>query len=540
MDEGYMLMGFGIKYIDECVKMVETLKMFDNKRPVALLTHEIDRIYIENNINIFNDIIYIDVNDIKDENTHNSFCVKPRIHMSKYMPYNKIIALDSDIICLYNPQNAWDFFNNTNEPFMCSGYNYEECWHWGKVNNIIKILGKQIPSIHGGVLYFNKKNQYFDTFYKYCIDALHNYDNYGCVRLFRGGMTDEVIFSIAMAKLNILPLHYINFPIVSFNLPNTINLPCYIHSREGENYNTHIKTNSPIIFNHLFFHETSCSEERKNKLELWYNDLHNNITLTNKMISITALYDISRPDRDFSFYLNYIKDLLKFKLPLVIFCNNITYQNLKIIERPYYTRFIIKEIEDLEFYRKYYKDIYKNINNINFINTVKEYGRIETINSNYNIIQYSKFYFIEEVKKIINSKYYIWLDAGVSRFFDKIPERIFPNYEKLSNKIIIQTFKESEIKEKFNCNFKEALDKINLFDECTNSRYLIIGTTIIVPKDYVEKLKNNIIIQFNKMLEIGFLNNEQVAIEFCVKENPEMFDIKINKSDNWYNMFEYI
>ena len=540
MDEGYMLMGFGIKYIDECVKMIETLKIFDNKRPVALLTYENDRIYIENNITIFNDIIYIDENDIKDENNHNSFCVKPRIHMPKYIPYNKIISLDSDIICLYDPQNAWDFFNNTNKPFMCSGYDYEECWHWGKVNNIIKILGKQIPSIHGGVLYFNKKHYQFDTFYKYCIDALNNYDNYGCVRLFRGGMTDEVIFSIAMAKLDILPLHYINYPIVSFNLPNTINIPCYIHSREGENYNTYIKINYPTIFNHLFFHEKSCSEERRNKLELWYNDLHNNITLSNKMIAVTALYDISRKDREFSFYLNNIKDLLKFKLPLVIFCNNITYQNLKIIERSYYTRFIIKEIEDLEFYIKYYKDIYKNINNINFINNIKEYGRIETINPNYNIIQYSKFYFIEEVKKIINSKYYIWFDAGVSRFFDKIPERIFPNYEKLSNKIIVQSFKESEIKEKFNCNYKEALNKINLIDECKNSRYLIIGTTIIIPKDYVEKLKNNINIQFNKMLEIGFLNNEQVAIEFCVKENPEMFDVKINKSDNWYNMLEYI
>ena len=42
------------------------------------------------------------------------------------------------------------------------------------------------------------------------------------------------------------------------------------------------------------------------------------------------------------------------------------------------------------------------------------------------------------------------------------------------------------------------------------------------------------------MLEFGFLNNEQIAIEFCFKENPEMFDVKINKSDNWYNMLEYI
>jgi len=262
--------------------------------------------------------------------------------------------------------------------------------------------------------------------------------------------------------------------------------------------------------------------------------------LLNEMVAITALYDISRKDRDFNFYLNYIKDLLKFKLPLVIFCNNITYKKIKHVDRPYYTKFIIKELEDLEFYKKYYNKIYNNINNPNFINNVKDYGRIETINAKYNVIQYSKFDFLEEVKNIIKSKYYIWLDSGVSRFFDKIPDRVFPNYNLFSNKIIIQTFKESEIKEKFNCNYEDAINKINLIEESKNSRYLIIGTTIIVPKDYVEKLKYNINIQFNKMLEFGFLNNEQIAIEFCFKENPEMFDVKINKSDNWYNMLEYI
>ena len=31
MTEGYFLMGFGTKYIDECIKMVETLKVFDQK-----------------------------------------------------------------------------------------------------------------------------------------------------------------------------------------------------------------------------------------------------------------------------------------------------------------------------------------------------------------------------------------------------------------------------------------------------------------------------------------------------------------------------
>ena len=156
MSEGYLLMGFGIKYINECIKMVETLKCFDSIRPISLLTHDDDKLYLKN-IKIFDKIIYVDKYDIIDDNPHNSFCIKPRIHMPKYMPYDKIISLDSDIICIYNPQHAWDFFNSTDMPFMCCGYDYEKCWHWNNVDKICKIINKKIPSIHGGVLYFNKK-----------------------------------------------------------------------------------------------------------------------------------------------------------------------------------------------------------------------------------------------------------------------------------------------------------------------------------------------------------------------------------------------
>jgi hypothetical protein len=72
------------------------------------------------------------------------------------------------------------------------------------------------------------------------------------------------------------------------------------------------------------------------------------------------------------------------------------------------------------------------------------------------------------------------------------------------------------------------------------SRYLIIGTTFVVPHKNVNWLKKNINQKFNEMLDFGFLNNEQVALEFVVKENIHKFDVKINNSNNWYNFMEYI
>ena len=84
------------------------------------------------------------------------------------------------------------------------------------------------------------------------------------------------------------------------------------------------------------------------------------------------------------------------------------------------------------------------------------------------------------------------------------------------------------------------LNVINLENECKMSRYLIIGTTFVVPNKSVEWLRTKINEKYQVMLTCGYLNNEQIAIEFAVKENLDMFDVKINNSDNWYNMMEYI
>ena len=88
--------------------------------------------------------------------------------------------------------------------------------------------------------------------------------------------------------------------------------------------------------------------------------------------------------------------------------------------------------------------------------------------------------------------------------------------------------------------FLDVLNNIELEEECNKSRYLIIGTTIVVPKDYVDWLKEKILIYYKLMIKYGFINNEQVALEFAVKDNLDYFDIKLNNSNNWYNLMNYI
>jgi hypothetical protein len=117
-----------------------------------------------------------------------------------------------------------------------------------------------LPSIHGGVLYFNKAAPDAKMFFETCENALLEYDDLGCKRMFRGGMTDEIIFSIAMARHEYRPLDYVEHPIVSFDLPSDTVLPCYYHTRNGQRQETYQRTRFPVIFNHVFFHEDRSRE----------------------------------------------------------------------------------------------------------------------------------------------------------------------------------------------------------------------------------------------------------------------------------------
>ena len=274
--EGYIFMGFGKKYVDECKMCAEMVHSWDKKRPKALLTSTKDYEYAKQ-FDIFDDVVTIDFEKesyLKDEkNPHNLYCVIPRVLMPKYMPYDKVLALDSDIACISDPERIWSYLNERDNCFDCCGYDYESDWHWGKVQAIVDNLGKEIPSIHGGVLFFNKTKDNFNKYYKDCLEILEKYTEYKCLNMFRGGMTDEVIFSIAMAKQNLLPMNYVKFPVVSFNIPYGTQLPCNFHTRNGAKRDTWVKCASPIIFNHIFFHEGNNQEYYR-----WFLNFHDYIT----------------------------------------------------------------------------------------------------------------------------------------------------------------------------------------------------------------------------------------------------------------------
>jgi hypothetical protein len=274
--EGYIFMGFGKRYVDECRFAVDMLNVFDKTRPKAILTNTVDEEYARS-LGVFDDIVVIDFEQepllAKEENPHNLYCVIPRILMPKYLPYDKTLALDSDIVTMSDPSHVWEFLNSKDQAFVCCGYEYEQDWHWAKIDEVIEKLGTTVPSIHGGVLCFDMAHSGMKQFAADCIEICENYDEYGCHRLFRGGMTDEVIFAIAMAKQDYKPLHYVDYPIVSFNLPPSVPVPFNFHTRNGLDPNTYEPTKVPTVFNHIFFHEGNNMQ-----LLQWYIGFYQRIT----------------------------------------------------------------------------------------------------------------------------------------------------------------------------------------------------------------------------------------------------------------------
>ena len=59
MTEGYIFMGFGKRYVDECRFAVDMMNVFDKDRPKAILTNTKDEEYAKS-LGVFDDVVVID------------------------------------------------------------------------------------------------------------------------------------------------------------------------------------------------------------------------------------------------------------------------------------------------------------------------------------------------------------------------------------------------------------------------------------------------------------------------------------------------
>jgi hypothetical protein len=249
VNQGYFLIALGKQYIDECVKLVETIRKQGDARPVALLIHPEDGLYASEK-NMFQDFVQFLPNDDlwkANETGFEKYCLYPRINFEKYLPYEENIIVDSDVLCQYNPDELWNYLSNQSLPIRMLGRKNDPNWHWGSIGEVSNAYGKNVPHVHGGFFYL-RKNSFLEQFFDYCKDVFYRYDEFKCKRAFRGGRVDEIIFAISHANFNMDPVEFDDVPAMTFNYTPDISIPSKLQTEGGQN----VELKDYIPFVHMF------------------------------------------------------------------------------------------------------------------------------------------------------------------------------------------------------------------------------------------------------------------------------------------------
>lgn len=260
----------------------------------------------------------------------------------------------------------------------------------------------------------------------------------------------------------------------------------------------------------------------------------------NQVTLVTAFFDIQRETkgdgRSYKDYMSWMKETLKLNVPMVIYCAQDTYDNIKDVRINYPTKFIIKpDITHISFYK--YLDRMKEIHNsIEYKLNVKNPERLECYLAEYVIINHGKLDYLLHAAEnnYFDSKFFMWFDAGGSRFFHPSHDLSKPwpvNINKLHP-------------EKFNCQMMKQspeLIKNNSIDKLMYESFpLVTGTLLGGTKDVIIKIFILSIKYFEYMLEKNCVALEQTTFGLIYKEKPDLINPFLNVTPHHLPYLHYL
>lgn len=247
----------------------------------------------------------------------------------------------------------------------------------------------------------------------------------------------------------------------------------------------------------------------------------NNVTI------VSALFNIRREGMDgrkWEEYLEWFDITLKLKCPMYLFVTEEVREFVEERRLSIPTEIVVQTVEDIPYY--YLKDTIQDIlDSPEYSKKMMDTQRIECNHSMYPIIQYSKFPWL--VKSIeenpFNTDFFFWMDAGSSRFFGDFDlSNQFPSSEAIE---ALESMGESFLVQE-NCDFypdlfqSKELSKDYFYD----NRSYVLGTMFGGHKNAIPKVSELIEKIFvEEMIENGSVNNEQIALGYLIKKNPDIF-----------------
>jgi hypothetical protein len=248
---------------------------------------------------------------------------------------------------------------------------------------------------------------------------------------------------------------------------------------------------------------------------------------------VTSLYDIGRSKLDgrtWNEYLEWFSKTLKLKSPMVVFVDKSLVEFVKENRNGISTKIIEEPIEKIPYY--YLKDKMDTvIESEDYKTKIFDSNRIECKSSLYNIIQYSKFGWLDRAsdENYFNSEYFLWVDAGLSRFFYDI--NLNNPYPGENAKQSLMDIKDSILIQVFLSYYPDLVNSKELSkDYLKDNRSYIMGGMFGAGRESIKKFRSIIDNILEEMLSENLINNEQIALGYLYKKYPDLFVEFFNES----------
>lgn len=244
---------------------------------------------------------------------------------------------------------------------------------------------------------------------------------------------------------------------------------------------------------------------------------------------VSSLFNIQREGMDgrtWEEYLKWFDITLRLKCPMVLFITEDVREFVEERRKSIPTEIIVQSIEEIPYY--YLRDrIDAVIASDEYKEKILDPDRIECQHSMYSIVQYSKFKWLLQAieENPFNSKFFFWMDAGASRFFEDYnlsqeypSQNAIDALNDMGDKFLIQ----------MNMEYYKDLANANTLPEkyLLDNRSYVLGSMFGGGIESLKKVSNDVENIFvNEMIDNQFVNNEQIALGYLVKKNPDDFEI---------------
>ena len=235
---------------------------------------------------------------------------------------------------------------------------------------------------------------------------------------------------------------------------------------------------------------------------------------------VTAFFDIHREKkgdgRKLDEYLDWMKETLQLNCNLYI-VTEATFLPYILEHRPPHYKTIIKEqsLKECKYY-KYYERMKDILMSDEYKSRIQHPNRVECVMPEYNLIQYSKFGWLEEAiqENPFDTTSFFWIDMGISRFFlDVDISKPYPGH-------CIHTTQKFIIQQRYDL-LQYPIDENFMW----RSDNLLKGGMFGGYRDAVLLVSAELERAFVRMLENGCVNNEQVALTLVWKQHPHLFQL---------------